>query len=41
MNVHRSLRFPLILSGSLAVIGALVWPAVRGARQSAQRAGIT
>jgi hypothetical protein len=41
MNVHRSLRFPLILGGSLAIIGALLWPLERGARQSAQRAGIT
>jgi hypothetical protein len=41
MRINRTLRFPLILVGILATIGVLSWPAVREARQAAQRAGIT
>jgi hypothetical protein len=41
MTIVRSVRFPLILFGTLASIVALFWPAVQGARQAAQRAGIT
>ena len=41
MSINRSLRFPLILVGTLGSIGMLSWPAVREARQAAQCAGIT
>jgi hypothetical protein len=41
MNSHRSLRFGIVLGGVLASIGAVGWPALRQARQSAGRAGIT
>jgi hypothetical protein len=41
MLINRSLRYPVIVGGSLALIAGLLWPAVRGARQAAQRAGIT
>jgi hypothetical protein len=41
MITTRSLRFPLILLGTLASVAALLWPSLRGARQAAQRAGVT
>ena len=41
MRLVRSLRFPLILAGTLGAVAALMWPTLRGARRDAQRAGIT
>jgi hypothetical protein len=37
MSINRSLRFPMILVGTLGSVGVLSWPAVREARQAAQR----
>lgn len=41
MKTIRSLRFPLILLGTLGAIFVLLWPTLRGARQDARRAAIT
>jgi hypothetical protein len=41
MIIHRSLQYPVIVGGILALIAVSLWPAVRGARQAAKRAQIT